>query len=68
MWSMPRLHKESITCVSEFGSWKPVSTAWESQLKGDSQRGQEPLDTQAEDTAPLEATAKQCSEDHDREL
>jgi hypothetical protein len=35
------------------------------QLKGASQQGQELLDTEAEGTAPLEAAAKQRSEDHD---
>jgi hypothetical protein len=64
---MPMLHKESIMCC-EFGSWKPVSTAWEPQLKGASRRGQELLDTEAEDAIPLEAATKQHSEDHDREL
>jgi hypothetical protein len=33
----------------EFGSWKPVSSAQELLLRGVSQRGQEPLDTEAED-------------------
>jgi hypothetical protein len=35
--------------VSEFGSWKPVSSTRELQLKGASQRGHEPLDTGVED-------------------
>jgi hypothetical protein len=50
-----------------FGSWKPVSSARELQLKGASQREQEPLDTEAEDATPLEAVTKQRSEDRDGE-
>jgi hypothetical protein len=33
------------------------------QMKGSSQRGQEQLDTEAEDATPLEAATKQRSED-----
>jgi hypothetical protein len=53
--------------VSEFGSWKPVGTARELQLKGVSQRVQEPLDTEAEDATPLEAATKEHNEDRDWE-
>jgi hypothetical protein len=49
------------------GIWKPVSLYRELQLKGASQRGQEPLDTEAEDTTLLEAVTKQLSEDRDKE-
>jgi hypothetical protein len=52
---------------SMFGSWKPVSSTRELQLKGASQRGQEPLDTEAEDAPPLEATKKQRTEGRDWE-
>jgi hypothetical protein len=62
MRSMPRLHKESIVHCS-FGGWKTVSSAWELQLKGTSQRGYEPLDTEAENAASLEAITEQHSED-----
>jgi hypothetical protein len=55
-----------LCIVSEFGNWKPVSTAWELQLKGAGQRGQEPLDTEVKDATLLKAVTKQCSEDHDR--
>jgi hypothetical protein len=50
---VPKPHKESVVLCS----WKPVSSAGEQQLKGASQRGQEPLDT--------EAATKQHSEDRD---
>jgi hypothetical protein len=53
--------------VSYFGSWKLVSSAWDLQLKNDSQREKEPMDTEAKDTPPLEAATKQRSEDHDWE-
>jgi hypothetical protein len=43
------------------------SSAWELQVKGYSQRGQEPLDMEAEDTTPLEASTKQHTEDWDWE-
>jgi hypothetical protein len=45
--------------MSYFGSWKPVSTAQELQMKDASQRGQETLDTEAEDATPLETSTKQ---------
>jgi hypothetical protein len=64
MRSVPRLHTESIWRC-KFGSWKPVSSAWELQLKGASQRGQEPFDTEADDATPLEAAIRQRSEDSD---
>jgi hypothetical protein len=51
--------------MSEFGSWKPVSTAQELQLNGASQWRQEPLDTESEDATLLEAATKQRSEDRD---
>jgi hypothetical protein len=47
------------------GSWKPVSTAEELQLKGVSQRGQESLIMVAEDATSLKAATKQRSEDRD---
>jgi formamidopyrimidine-DNA glycosylase len=62
MWSMPRLHKES---TARFGSWKLISSARGLQKKGASQRGQEPLDKEAEDATLLEAATKQRSEDCD---
>jgi hypothetical protein len=34
-------------------------------MKGFGQRGQEPLNTEAEDATRLEAASKQRSEDHD---
>jgi hypothetical protein len=56
--STPRpTEKCDFDFVSEFVSWKPVSVAQELQLKGESQREQEPLDT--------EAATKQRSEDRD---
>jgi hypothetical protein len=61
MQSVLRLHKESTMC-SVFGSWKPVSSAWEQQLTDTSQQGQEILDTM-----PLEVTTKQRHEDCDGE-
>jgi hypothetical protein len=57
MRSMLTLHYESIVHC-EFGSWKPVDTARELQLKGASQRGQEPLDTEAEEATTLEAVTR----------
>jgi hypothetical protein len=45
------------------GSWRPVSSVRELQRKGASQRGQGPLDTEAEDATLLEAATKQRSED-----
>jgi hypothetical protein len=49
----------SQLCVlSEFVSWKPVSSARELQLNGASQSGQEPLNTEAEDATSLEAATK----------
>jgi hypothetical protein len=51
----------SVRC--EFGSWKPVSSSRELQLRG--QRGQEPLDMEADDGTPLEAATKQRSEYRD---
>jgi hypothetical protein len=60
--SVPRLHEESIV-LCEFCSLQPVSSARELQPKDASQRGQEPLDTEAEDAIPLEAATKQRSED-----
>jgi hypothetical protein len=44
---------------------KPASLAQELQLKGASQRGHEPLDTEAKDATMLEATTKQHIEDYD---
>jgi hypothetical protein len=44
--------------MSEFISWKPVSSAQKLELKGASQRGQEPLDMEAGDATPLQATTK----------
>jgi hypothetical protein len=52
--------------IVRFCSWKPVSSARQLQLKGASQRGQEPLDTEAEDATLLEAATKQRSENRDR--
>jgi hypothetical protein len=66
MQSVLRLHKELIVRC-EFGSWKPVNTARELQLKGASQWGQEPLDREAKDITLLKAAIKQCSEDCDGE-
>jgi hypothetical protein len=64
MWSMPRLHKELIV----LWVWQlEVSSSRELQLKGASQWGQEPLDTEAKDAALLEAATKQRSEDCDWE-
>jgi hypothetical protein len=48
--------------VNQFASWKPVNSTRELQLKGVSQWGKEPLDTEAEDATPLEAATKQRSE------
>jgi hypothetical protein len=59
MRSVLRLHKELIV---HFGSLKPASTAQELQMKGARQRGQELLDTEAEDSTPLEAATQQQSE------
>jgi hypothetical protein len=53
--------------VSEFGSWKPVISAWEPQMKGGSQWGQEPLDKEAEDATQLGAATNQRSEERDGE-
>jgi hypothetical protein len=53
--------------VSYLGSWKPVCSARELQLKGAGQRGQEPLDTEAEDAILLVAATKQRTEDRDTE-
>jgi hypothetical protein len=50
-----------LSVVSYFGSWKPVSSVREPHLKAASQRGQEPLDTEAEDATLLEAATKQRS-------
>jgi hypothetical protein len=50
-----------------FDSWKPVSSAREMQLKGASQRGQEPLDMEVEGAIPLEAVTRQRSEDRHEE-
>jgi hypothetical protein len=47
MRSVLRLHKESIV-----RQLKPVGSARELKLKGASQRGLEPLDTEAEDATP----------------
>jgi hypothetical protein len=49
--------------VSWFGSWKPVSSTQELQLKGASQQAQESMDMEAKYATLLEATTKQCSED-----
>jgi hypothetical protein len=57
MRSVSRIHEESIVHC-EFGSWKPVSSAQELLLRVASQRGQEPLDTEAEDATSLEAATK----------
>jgi hypothetical protein len=51
--------------VGKFGSWKPVGTARELQLKGASHCGQEPLETEAEDATLLEAATKLRNEDRD---
>jgi hypothetical protein len=51
--------------VIYFGSWKPIISVRELKLNDVSQRGQEPLNTEAEDATPLEAAAKQRSEDRD---
>jgi hypothetical protein len=56
MRSAPRLHKESILRCG-------VSSARELQLRGTSQRGQKPLNMEAEDATLLEAATKQRSED-----
>jgi hypothetical protein len=61
MHSVPGLRKELIAPL--FGSWKPVSSAWELLRKGASQQEQEPLDTEVEDVTSLEATTKQHSEE-----
>jgi hypothetical protein len=53
--------------VSQFGSWKPVSTAQEMRLKGARQQGWEPLDMKTKDATPLKAATKQCSENSDGE-
>jgi hypothetical protein len=53
--------------VNEVVSWNPISSDQELQLKGTSQRGQEPLDTESEDATPLEAATKQGSEGSDEE-
>jgi hypothetical protein len=50
--------RSQLCIVNQFSSWKPVSTAQELQLKGASQQGQEPLDTEAEDTTPLRSITK----------
>jgi hypothetical protein len=42
-----------------------VSSTRELHLKSANQRGQEPLDTKAQDATPLEAATKQRSEDRD---
>jgi hypothetical protein len=64
-WTVGRNITLTLTC--EFASWKPVSPARELQLAGASQRGQEPLDTEAGDATPLEAATKQRTEDRDWE-
>jgi hypothetical protein len=51
--------------VSQFSSWKPVTSAQELQPKGASQGRQEPLDTEAENATNLEAATKQRKEDYD---
>jgi hypothetical protein len=66
VWSVPKLHKESIVSC-EFGSWKPISSAREQLRKGASQRGQEPLDAEPEDATLLEAATKQRGENRDWE-
>jgi hypothetical protein len=62
MQSMPRLYKESVVHCELVQRLK-YSSAWELQLKGYSHRGQEPLDMEVKDAAPLETATKQCSED-----
>jgi hypothetical protein len=42
-----------------------VSSTWELQLEGASQRGQEAVDMAAKDAKPLETATKQRSEDRD---
>jgi hypothetical protein len=54
-----------LTVRCELVQQLEASSAQELQLKGASQQGQEPLDTEAEDTTPLETTTKQRSEDRD---
>jgi hypothetical protein len=56
--SVPTLHKESIVSC-EFASWSPDSSARELQRKGASQREQEPLHTETEDTTLLAPATKQ---------
>jgi hypothetical protein len=51
--------------VNYFGSWKPVTSAQELQLKGASQRRRELFDTETEDATPLEAVTKRRSNDRD---
>jgi hypothetical protein len=55
--SLPRLQESSIVRY-EFGSYKVVNTAQELQLKGASQRAQEPLDMAAEEATALEAIGR----------
>jgi hypothetical protein len=52
-----------MSIARQFGSWKPVSSARELQPKAACQRGQEPLDTEAENATKLVAATKQRSED-----
>jgi hypothetical protein len=59
--------RSRLCAVSYFGSRKAVRSARELQLEGARQRGQEPLDTEAENATSLEAAIKQLSEDRDCE-
>jgi hypothetical protein len=64
MRSVPKLYKESIVL---YDILKPVSSSRELQRNVANQRKQEPLDTEAENAALLEAATKQRSEDRNWE-
>jgi hypothetical protein len=67
MLSVSRFIRSQLCVMSEFGSWKSVSTVRKLQLKSASQRRQEPLETKAENATTLVAATKQRSKDRDGE-